>query len=432
MTGIAREARVLLRGDDVSPVVVDVGLEPPMGAPSGEAPVPSPARRRPEPAPRGARSGRRLARNLHPVAWWLWALGLVAAASRTTNPLLLLLIVSVAGLVVAARRSDAPWARAFRYYLWFGVAIIVLRVAFRTVFGTVAGATDHVLFALPGVPLPSWMSGVQVGGPVTLEGTLAAVYDGLRLATLICCIGAANALANPKRALRALPGALYELGVAVVISITMAPQLVTSVQRVRRARRLRGGAQKGFRALRSIALPVLQDALDRSLQLAAAMDSRGYGRRAAVSDGQRLTTSALLIGGLLALCLGSYGLLGGGASAGIVLPSMVAGVALCTGGLVLGSRRVHHTDYRPDPWALPEWLVVGAGLSVAVTFVLAGRADASALHPSLNPLTWPSLPVLPVVGVLLAATPAFTAPLPPVPVTHRRDVAPIEPAERVA
>ena len=74
---------------------------------------------------------------------------------------------------------------------------------------------------------------MQVGGPVTLEGTLAAVYDGLRLATLICCIGAANALANPKRALRALPGALYELGVAVVISITMAPQLVTSVQRVR-------------------------------------------------------------------------------------------------------------------------------------------------------------------------------------------------------
>ena len=31
----------------------------------------------------------RLPRTLHPGAWWLWALGLATAASRTTNPLLL-------------------------------------------------------------------------------------------------------------------------------------------------------------------------------------------------------------------------------------------------------------------------------------------------------------------------------------------------------
>ena len=65
---------------------------------------------------------------------------------------------------------------------------------------------------------------------------------------------------------------------------------------------------------------------------------------------------------------------------------MVAGVALCVGGLALGSRRVRHTDYRPDPWALPEWLVVGAGLTVAVTFVVAGHVDPSNLIPSLSPL----------------------------------------------
>ena len=35
--------------------------------------------------------------------------------------------------------------------------------------------------------------------------------------TMLCCIGAANALANPKRALRVLPGALYELGTAVAV-----------------------------------------------------------------------------------------------------------------------------------------------------------------------------------------------------------------------
>ncbi len=64
---------------------------------------------------------------------------------------------------------------------------------------------------------------------------------------MLCCIGAANALANPKRALRVLPGALYELGMAVTVAVSLAPQLVESVQRVRRARQLRGGRGAGCR-----------------------------------------------------------------------------------------------------------------------------------------------------------------------------------------
>ena len=36
---------------------------------------------------------RACARDLHPVAWWIWAVGLAAAATLTTNPLLLVLLV---------------------------------------------------------------------------------------------------------------------------------------------------------------------------------------------------------------------------------------------------------------------------------------------------------------------------------------------------
>ena len=52
-------------------------------------------------------SAARLPRDLHPVAWWVWALGLATSASFTTNPLLLLTIIGVATLVVspAARSS---------------------------------------------------------------------------------------------------------------------------------------------------------------------------------------------------------------------------------------------------------------------------------------------------------------------------------------
>ena len=44
-------------------------------------------------------------RELHPVAWWVWALGLASAATATTNPFALLLIVGVASVVVAVPPS---------------------------------------------------------------------------------------------------------------------------------------------------------------------------------------------------------------------------------------------------------------------------------------------------------------------------------------
>ena len=358
-------------------------------------------------------SARRVPRNLHPVAWWIWALGLAAAASRTSDPLLLLLILAVLGIVVSNRRSDAPWARAFTYYLYLGLTVVGIRVVFRTVFGgDIAGSTGHVLVTLPHVPLPSWAAGVQLGGPVTAQGTLSALYDGLRLATLLCCVGAANALANPKRALRILPGALYELGVTVVVSLCVAPQLFESVQRVRRARSLRGGATGGRHALRSIAIPVLADALDRSIHLAAAMDSRGYGRTGAVSRRSRRTTGALVLGGLLSLCAGASGLLDTTAPAPLGFPALAAGTVLCGIGLAVGSRRVRRTQYRPDPWTGPEWAVVACGLIPAAVLIAGVGFAASTVYPSTDPLSWPSLPTVPTVAVLIASFAAIAAPPP--------------------
>src|SRR5262249_19178612 len=200
----------------------------------------------------------RLPRTLHPIAWWIWAIGLAIAASRTTNPLLLALILAVAGIVVAARRTEAPWARAFKWYLLFGLVVIAIRVAFRIVLGADLGAGERVLFTIPRIPLPGFLTGVELGGPVSAQSVLAAAYDGLRLATILCCIGAANTLANPKRALRSLPAALYELGVTITVAVTVAPQLVESAQRANRARKLRGATLRGRPAIRGTPLPVCE------------------------------------------------------------------------------------------------------------------------------------------------------------------------------
>jgi len=295
-------------------------------------------------------------------------------------------------------------------YLVLGAVIIVLRVLLHVAVGFKYG--DHVLLRLPEVPLPDWAAGIQVGGTVYLEGLLGALFQGLRLATLIACIGAANALANPKRLLRALPGALHEIGVALVVSLTVAPQLADSVHRVRRARRLRGDTVRGFRAVGRIALPVLQDALDRSILLAAAMDSRGYGRSVQASPRTRRTTGALVLTGLMATSIGTFGLLDAQSATLLGAPALLAGLVLAAAGLWVGGQRVRRSTYRPDPWRTPEWATAACGLAAVAAMLLVGHTDPSALTAPLQPLAAPALPLLATAGILAAGLAAIVSPAP--------------------
>ena len=116
------------------------------------------------------------ARWLHPGAWWAWALGLAAGASRTTNPLILLLLIGSAAVVVQARKPDAPWARSFAMFVRLGVIVVVVRVLVQIVLGTSLGPT--VLVHLPGFTLPTWLAGLRIGGDVTaVPGGTGARFD---------------------------------------------------------------------------------------------------------------------------------------------------------------------------------------------------------------------------------------------------------------
>ncbi|MEU8540984.1 energy-coupling factor transporter transmembrane component T [Streptomyces sp. NPDC048717] len=347
---------------------------------------------------------------VHPGAWWLWALGLAVAASRTTNPLLLGLLVGVAGYVVAARRTDAPWARSYGAFVKLGLFVVALRVFFSMLLGTpIPGSVE--LFTLPELPLPEWVRGIRIGGRVTAEQLVFALYEGLKLATLLICVGAANALANPARLLKSLPGALYEVGVAVVVAMTFAPNLVADVSRLRTARRLRGRPTGGLRALAQIGLPVLEGALERSVAVAASMDARGYGRTAHVPRAVRRTTAVLTLGGLLGVCAGSYGLLAA-QGAGYGLPLLVAGLGAAVAGLRLGGRRATRSRYRPDRWGVRAWLVAGSGAAVATAMIAAASVMPEALRPGVVPLQAPGLPLWPALAVLVGLVPSFVAPVP--------------------
>ncbi len=367
----------------------------------------------------------RLPRSLHPVAWWLWALGIMTAASLTTNPLVEGLLLASATFVVVSRRDDGPWARSFRLYAVLGAAVFGVRILYRVVFG--GGDGDHVLFTLPRIPLPSVVAGVRLLGPVSLESILYGAYDGLRLATIIVVVGAANSLASPRRLLRSLPAALYEIGTVLVVAVTVFPQLAESAARVARARRLRQSTalsrsrREKARLVRGLVVPVLADALDSAIALAASMDCRGFGRAPEASRRHRVLAALTGFAAVALLMVFAYDLVSGGLPSfalGSVLTLhvrdalLVAGVLAALVSIRLSGHGVHRSRYRPDRWLLPELLTVACGLvPLAAVAAVGAGPEAAALRPAILPtLDIPTLPLPLLLAAVVALLPSVITP----------------------
>ncbi|MBK8866746.1 MAG: energy-coupling factor transporter transmembrane protein EcfT [Actinomycetales bacterium] len=366
-------------------------------------------------------------RMVHPVAWWAWGIGLAAAASHTTNPILLVLIVVIAAWVVVERRELGA-IDAFVPFLLIGLGAIAFRVVMTVVFGNgIPGGT--IILDLPSVRLPSWVAGIRLGGPVSLEGVVAAAAEGARLATTLACLGAANALASPKRLLRYAPATLYDIGTAVVVALTFAPQLVELAGRVRTARQLRGHSGRGLREVARIIVPVLSGTLDRSLDLAASMESRGYGRVPALSRRQRTGASSLALVGAAGVVAGLFGVMSPSIGGVFGLPTLVLGVLVSAGALMVGARTDTRTAYRRDPWRSPEWILSAMGAAVALSFLLAESRGIPGMALAQVPLAWPELPWVPAAILAACALAIPATPLPPRLAARRRGLTHVSPPQ---
>ena len=206
------------------------------------------------------------------MTWWIWSIALAISVVRSNDVFIAIAVIGGVALIVKRLAQDAPWAHSFWWALKLGAVIIVARSIIGVLIGTPIPGTK--ILTLPILPLPSWMAGIRVGGVVTLERLSSTIHEGIIIATIIALFGAATSLTSPHRLLRVTPVFFYEFGVALVIATSVLPQFVISAGRIRQAQQLRGNDKPSWR---SIAIPLLEDSLARSLDLAAAMDARGYG-----------------------------------------------------------------------------------------------------------------------------------------------------------
>lgn len=264
-------------------------------------------------------------------------------------------------------KSQAAWAQSMRFYLGLSAFVVLVRVTFRAIFNGGIAKGDEIALNVPQLKFGlGFGSELQLFGPVSFATLQSAALDGLRLAAIILAVAMATSLANPRRLLKSTPAALYEVAAAVSVAINLAPQLIESLQRVRKARALRG-RNKGVGALTSIVIPALEDTMDRSLQLAASMDARGFGRRGTLTSRQATFTRALSLASAAGFGVGTYLLVATDSQVWAV-STLVASCALVFSVIRITAQRNVKTAFRPHPLGWFDYLIfVTAIVSVLTT-----------------------------------------------------------------
>lgn len=213
----------------------------------------------------------------HPAFWWIWAIILTIALVRFDSTLLLVGTILALTILISVIGVPNHRSSVLRLAIRFALFAFVVRAFFTLLIAV--PMPGKVLFTLPQLALPDFMVGIRIGGPITLERLAAGISEGLLLATLCLIFGLANALSSPTRLIKVLPARFYGLGVATTLATTITPGMAKSIERVRTAQHLRGQRETGLRSWQRLATPVLEESLSRSIDLAGALEARGYGVR---------------------------------------------------------------------------------------------------------------------------------------------------------
>ena len=212
---------------------------------------------------------------MHSISWWLWAIFLATTAARSQSFLFGLLLIVLFAIVVSRNKNNQSWGNPFKLTLQLAVVATLIRVFFAILIGT--PLPGQVLFTLPQLELPSWLAGIRVGGDVTKARLISVLQESLTFALVLIAFGAASSLSSPIQIIKVISGRIYLFGVTLIIAFSVLPQIVQSFKRVIAARRLRGLAKLKVRNFRSVITPVLEESIERAIDLSAAMESRGFG-----------------------------------------------------------------------------------------------------------------------------------------------------------
>ncbi len=340
---------------------------------------------------------------LNARAWLLWLSAALFVAMVATNPLYLVIVLLCVALARASHGTASSALPAWR----FGLAVI----AFSTLYNVLlTHFGDTVLLTLPRViPL--------LGGPVTLEAAAFGASRGLALWAILAVSSVLNDVLSPYELVRLTPRFLRQAGLVISITLAFVPQTVRSFRQVREAQAIRGHQLRGIRDLTALLIPLLADSLEKAVQLAEAMEARGYGNLRSPAPALRagasvsnLKSQALMVGGLSGLLMGwlveAYWRTGFGWAV------IVAGaVAFMFGLRTVAAHAPRTTSYKRLVWSERDTLLaVLSAVPLAVVAIIAILDPLALTFYPYPRVTLPSFDVRLGICLALLAAPAFMRP----------------------
>ena len=210
---------------------------------------------------------------LNPFCKLVWVTVILVLALIFDHPLYIFLLFLSTLPLVAVAKIWREWASAIKLVLYLGIFIVVINAL-------VVSQGAHVLLEAP-FEIPAL-------GPlnITLEAIFFGLMMALRLLAIISAFTILNFTVHPDDMMLAmmkmkLP---YKSVLTTSLSTRFIPTLIDDIERLTDVQRTRGLEMDKGRLLQrvrkraTILIPLLSNSLDRTVQVAEAMESRAFGQ----------------------------------------------------------------------------------------------------------------------------------------------------------
>lgn len=349
---------------------------------------------------------------LHAVTWLVWAIAAAACVQIAPNPLYVALVLAISFLVVSAHKLDTTLARAFPILVGLGVVFAFVRVALTaltTHSPTIDGPPEHLWFTLPAITLPRLMGGFTVGGTIEGDVVLYAAAQAFAVVGILGAFGVFNAVASHHELVQAAPRAFHEPGLIVTVALAFVPSTMSAVADAREADRARTGGRVVRRGrLVRLTVPIVESGLERAVKLAESMDARGFARQ----PRGRSDRAAAWLGLVALLALGGAFVALIGRQSALAIGAGAAGVVALVVAVVLSSRSLGSSRYRPRRFTRLDLGIGVVALLAPLGLALLTTVGDARLYWTAYPLTFPSFSLWPALCLALLAVPVLVPPLP--------------------
>jgi energy-coupling factor transport system permease protein len=217
----------------------------------------------------------------NPMVWASWLFFVMAAAALLMGPAYLIILFFV--LALAAKRRGVGVGDQVVAAVLFSLPLFFINVFFMR-----RGA--HVIFDIPrrldvgaGIPL------FFLSGPVTFEAIVSGLTFMLLLLNMLLAFRIFNEAVSADELLRCMPDCLGSFAMSAAIALRFAPVMSRDARGIFEAQRSRGLLVEGsvfarVKSYSAIVMPALNMSLERSFNLAEAMESRGFDLRRVRAD----------------------------------------------------------------------------------------------------------------------------------------------------